>query len=231
MTCAGELLDPAIIKPKRLNFGKISRRMASKKMSVTITKGDGGPITPKIKNPEKLKGIDARLIEVEKGEKYTLEATLVPPFSGKRASTTVEIDTGVAGAPTIRLYAFATMQPRVAAQPYRFQLPVAPEDDWEGRVKLVWDSEPLPKITDVTINEPGLAVHAETKNGEQWIIVSMNEDFSPVLTARLVTVTTDDEENPSIKIPVITKRVRAARGAKGSRGVSGKKTDDRTRKN
>lgn len=228
LTCAGQILEPAVIQPNRLNFGKISRQTASKKMSVTITKGDGGPITPKIKDADKLKGIDAKLIEVEKGEKYTLEATLVPPFSGKRVTETLEIETGVADAPVVRLPAFATMQPRVVATPYRIQLPAEPQDGWEGRVKLVWDSEPLPKITDVSVNEPSMAVRTENKNGEQWIVVSLKKDYSPLLTARLVTVTTDDKENPSIRIPVVAQRAAAARRARGARG---KRVDDHMRKN
>ena len=224
LTCAGQILEAAHLQPRSLQFGKISRRSSSKQFKVNLTKADGGPISPRIVNADALKGLDAKIVEIVKGEKYELETTLRPPYTGTRVTKSIEIDMGVAEAPNIRVPAFATFKPRVAADPYRFQLPKESEKkEWEGRVKLVWDDETKPKVKEVAINEPGLSARLEEKDGDQWIVVTKNDKYEAVITPRLVTVLIDDKETPTVRIPVAAPKRTVPRSARRNKAAAGRK--------
>lgn len=184
-----------------MNFGKISQRMPSKTLKAVLTPGDGGPIKPRIVSKD-LKGLKATLKEIEEGQRYELEVTLLPPFSGKRFFKSVDIESGVKNAPDLRLSVTAAFLPRVAAEPYRLRMPKEPTPDWETRAKLVWDTEVNPKIIDVSVNEPGLTARAEEKDGEQWIVLTLNDKYEKLITPRMITVKTDDSESPSVRIGI-----------------------------
>ena len=213
LICKGKLLESAYVNPKRLNFGKISKHATSKTLKAVLTPGDGGPIKPHIVSQE-LKGVKATLHEIEAGKRYELEVTLVPPFEGKRLLRSVELESGVKDTPNIRVSISAAFKPRVVAQPYRLRLPKDPSPGWEQRAKLVWDTEKKPKILEVSINEEGLSARAVEEKGEQWIVVSMNDKYQPILTPRLITVTTDDTESPTVRITVSPHSRSAARTPK-----------------
>ena len=201
LTCKGKLLESAYVNPKRLNFGKISKHIASKTLKAVLTPGDGGPIKPRIL-PKEVKGVRATLNEIEAGQRYELEVTLLPPFEGKRLLRSVELESGVKDTPNIRVSISAAFKPRVVAEPYRLRVPKDPSPGWEQRAKLVWDSQKKPKILEVSVNEEGLSARAVVENGEQWIVVSMNEKYQPILTPRMITVKTDDTESPTVRIAV-----------------------------
>lgn len=201
LTCNGQLLESAFVNPKRINFGKISRRNPSKTIKAVLTPGDGGDIKPRIVSKE-IEGLKATLNEIEKGKRYELEVTLFPPFSGKRFLKSLDIESGVKNAPDVRVSVTAAFLARVAAEPYRLRMPKEPAPDWETRAKLVWDTEKNPKIIDVSVNDAGLTARAEEKNGEQWIVVTLNDKFEKLITPRMITVKTDDSESPSIRIGI-----------------------------
>ena len=201
LTCKGELLESAFVNPKRLNFGKISQRMPSKTLKAVLTQGDGGPIKPRIVSKD-LKGLKATLNEIEEGKRYELEVTLLPPFLGKRFFKRLDIESGVKNAPDLRISITAAFLPRVAAEPYRLRMPKEPTPDWETRAKLVWDTEENPKIIDVSVNEPGLTARAEEKDGEQWIVLTLNDKYEKLITPRMITVKTDDSVSPSVRISI-----------------------------
>ena len=87
--------------PKVVNFGKIARdaKPEQLKRTVTITRGDGGPLKLKLK-PVKTKGVEAKLKELKPGERYELEIALTPPFASERVHTRISLETGLPKAPT-----------------------------------------------------------------------------------------------------------------------------------
>ncbi|MCH8149017.1 MAG: hypothetical protein IH987_13725 [Planctomycetes bacterium] len=222
LTSKGKILEAAYVKPKRLNFGKISKSATSKTLTAVLTPGDGGPIKP-VLLPKEVKGVKATLKEIEPGKRYELEVTLVPPFDGKRLLRSVELDSGVKDTPSIRVSISATFKPRVIAKPYRLRLPKDASSGWEDRVKLVWDTPQKAKILKVEVNEEGFSARAVEENGEQWIVVSMNDKYQPILTPRLITVTTDDKEAPTVRITISPSGRSTARTPKERALAAGRK--------
>lgn len=213
LTCKGRILEPANLNPKRLSFGQVSRKAPAQTKKVIITRGDGGPLALKLV-PVDLQGFAVQLHEIEAGERYELEVTLAPPLESSRVRANLKLETGLAEAPIITIPAFATQVPRVVAQPRRFTLPAKLDSDYHQVVRLVWDDDAKHKILSVSANDPGLKVSLTEEDGEQEVVLEISDGYKPRSGARAVTVTTDDAEVPTIRVPIIMAKQTRTAGAR-----------------
>ena len=172
-----------------------------------ITRGDSPNFNVKLV-PAKLTNIKASLKEIEPGERYELEFALRPPFRLNRVITSVKLETGVAETPTVTLPVYATLIPKVAAQPPRFTIPRKRESKWEQSVRLVWDDDVPHRILSVTVNDADLKVLVSDKDGRQQVVLQVPEDYRIRRSGAIVTVKTDDTDVPTVEV-----RVRVARAA------------------
>lgn len=213
LTCKGRILEPVNLNPKRLSFGQVSRKASAQTKKVIITRGDGGPLALKLV-PIELQGFGAQLREIEPGERYELEVTLTPPLKSNRVRTNLKLETGLAEVPTITIPASATQIPRVVAQPRRFSIPAQRDSDFRQAVRLIWDDDAEHKILSVSANDPGLKVSLSEEDGKQEVVLEVSDGYKPRSGARTVTVTTDDTEVPTIRVPVIMARRARTAGAR-----------------
>jgi hypothetical protein len=194
-----------IVEPKLLNFGQVSRLQAVPPKKAVLTKGDGGPISPKLK-PFEQTGIEADLKEIEPGKTYELEVRLSQEFDGKLGRADLELETGVAEAPVIKFQVFARWLPRLAAKPRYFSLPTQPSVDTELRVSLEWDDVKPHKVTNVSIDDPDLRVRLVENNGQQEVVLLVPAGYQPQTTKRSVIIQTDDPEVKKFQVQAIAKR-------------------------
>lgn len=97
-------------QPSRgVSFDKVPRDAGPQTKTVLLTRGDGGPLRPRVRkittDEESLTppaNVTAELRELEPGERYELDVTVTPPWpEGKEwARAKVELETGVAEQPT-----------------------------------------------------------------------------------------------------------------------------------
>lgn len=210
------------LSPSRINFGRVSRRGPAKTNKVVITKGDGGPIAPKLL-PLDRPHFTAELHEIEPGERYELEVTMAPPFKTNHLRGSVKLETGIPDAPISTITVYGTVAPRVASKPRYFDVPKKRDADWKQSVRLVWDDEGKHRILGATVNDPDLKVWVNEEGDQQQIVLQVPSDYKSASGRRFVTVQTDDTESPTVQVPITIRR--APTMARGKRSTKGRPTD------
>ena len=196
------MLVPVNTRPRAVNFGQVPRDGSVHRKKVTITRGDAGPLTPKLA-PIEIQGVEAQLKEIEAGERYELEVTLTPPFKSDRLRGSLKLETGLADAPNVSIPLYGTIAPRVTATPRRFSVPKKREGDWQQSVRLVWHDGTPHKIVSATVNDPKLNVRVDEKdNGQQQVVLEVPADYTFQSSRRTVVIQTDDAETPRVRVPI-----------------------------
>lgn len=195
------MLVPINTKPTRINFGRVERGDEAKKKTVTLTRGDGGPIHPEIVRAGS-KEIAATLREVEPGERYDLDVEIKPPWPNKRLRSWVRVKTGVAKAPETSVPVYADVVPKVEATPQWFSVRLGSAKDLERSVRLQWHDKKSHEVQEVTVNDPELKVRVEDKNGGQMVVLTVPGGYQSPARTRTVTIKTGDEEVPILRVPV-----------------------------
>ncbi len=211
LECVANVKAPLKIEPQQdtLNFGSVKRSFPEQKQTITLLRGDGGPIHPHIAatgHPQ----IAAELKEIEPGEKYELEVTLSPPWPNGVLRGAMNIETGVAEVANQNLHVIANVTPRLAANPARFNVRVGNTEKTELTATLTWDGEPG-KLLEASVSDPGLQVELRENDGRQTVALEVPEGFGKDSRGPLnVTVKTDDPVVPTLQIPVTVVNVPAA---------------------
>ncbi len=115
LVCKGRILEALKITPKYIHFGRASPEAPTQK-TVSITRGDGGPLSPKLA-PINTQGLEAKINEIKPGEHYELVATLTPPFTSTRIQATLQLETGVPQSPIATIPVHAAFGPPGKAKP------------------------------------------------------------------------------------------------------------------
>jgi hypothetical protein len=207
LECAGNVLVPFKIEPRAVfntvSFGQIERTSESKRKTVTITRGDGGPLAPEllpIDDPH----IKASLREIEPGEHYELDIEIGPPWPKSQAvHANLKLKTGVSEAPEESIRVYGRIAPRLRASPPRFSIPRNLKSERDLRVSLVWSGGKPGNIIDVTTSDPQTSVRVEENNNRQMVVLRVPADYEPPTRGgAYVTVTTDDPEARTLSIRV-----------------------------
>jgi hypothetical protein len=187
-------------QPEVVNFAQIKRDTPEQKQTVTITRGDGGPLklhVSSIGNPQ----IKTDLREIEAGEKYELDVTISPPWPNGMLQGPIVLDTGVEQVPLETIHVFASVAPRLVAMPPRFMLQAAPASELSMTARLTWDGTPG-KILDVTTTDPATKVELVGEKDQQDIVLHVPAGYNPANKNGNISVRTDDPVVPLLQIPV-----------------------------
>ncbi len=202
LECEVNVLSAMRLTPATVNLGQIKRDAAEQKSIVKITRGDAGPLKPKVVstgNPS----IAAELREVTTGEEYELEITLKPPWPSGALRGNVKLETGVEEAPEESVAVYATIAARLQASPQRLMLRPDPEKETRAVARLNWDGEPKGNVLETKTDDPRLSVRLEEQKGQQMVVVDVPPGYEiPKGQVRNVVVTTDDPQVPTLQIPV-----------------------------
>ena len=200
LTCKGKALVAFHTDPTLLNFGKIERDSGPVTKTVTLTRGDGGPLHPKLGSMES--NLSAELREIEAGEKYALDITVNPPWPNDKLRGSVKIETGLEDAPEENVRIFGQLEPRLRAEPKSFVLPENTEQEADLRVTLVWAGPPG-KAVGATATDPNLSAKLIEEGGQQIVTLHVPANYErKQKTATQVSVVTDDPAVSSLRIPI-----------------------------
>ena len=214
LTCKGSVRSALKGRALSAGFGRIGRDSGSITKTVTLERGDGGPIAPEVL-PIGMPGLTAAIREVNAGEKYELDVTLSPPWPNERIRTTFNIKTGVDKSPTEQIRVSAEVDPRVRTQPPSFTLPREFPAASDYTVDIAWDKEGPQKILSAEINDPNITVQVEEADNKQRLALHVPAGYEQrKRQALVVTVLTDDTDMPKFTVPVRFQRPSRARGAK-----------------
>lgn len=205
LICKARTLIPLQITPPMVNFGRIARNAEEQTKTIVITRGDGDPIKPELE-PLKDQQFSAELNEIEPGEKYELVVTVKPPWGNDRLRGRLTLKTGLPQSPeeTIRLH--GNIDPRLKVVPRGYSIPRAIDADSEFKVQLHWTGE-AGNVVDVKVSDPALSARFEEQEGRQYVILSVPAGYKRKAgRASYVTIKTDDEIVPQMRISISEKR-------------------------
>jgi hypothetical protein len=214
----------AKVEPASANFAQIPRKAPAQTKTVTLTRGDAGPLTPRVLSinsspfkpglrasevsasqaaPPANPAIKAELREIEAGERYELDVTVSPPWPNSMLQGSVTVQTGIAEAPQEVIPVSVTLAPRLAVQPQLLRIPPQVDSDLDLTAKLIWSDNNPGKVVETTVNDAKLQVQAEDLDGQPVVVLHVPAGYQPSRSAGLfVTVKTDDPEAPTLQIQI-----------------------------
>jgi hypothetical protein len=224
LTGRGQMLEAARVMPATVNFGPIPRKEGSPSRTAKITRGDGGPIHPKLKEIRN-QAIRAELREVEAGEEYELEVTVSPPFAAAYFRDKIELETGIEQAPVMEVPLYATVTPRAAAVPTQVRIPPDVKPGWQQRITLRWDDNKPGRLLEASIRNPAVKAEIVELNDTQQVLLTVTEEYKPRMGRDSVTIKTDDPDMPQVLVQVMyqqpsTGTPQPARAARPTRRVT-----------
>ena len=124
--CKGQIFEPLKMMPNHVNFGNVSHEASTLQKTISLTRGDGGPLNPKLA-PVNTQGVEASIKEIEPGERYEIVVKLAPPLKSPRLAATLQLETGIAEAPTATIPVYATIASPPAPREDRIMGPPRPQ--------------------------------------------------------------------------------------------------------
>ena len=202
LDCEANVLTAMKSEPENINLGTVRRDAGAQKTVVKITRGDGGPMKPKVLTTGSPQ-IEAELNEIEPGEKYELVVTATPPWPNGMLRGSVQLETGVEQEPTRSIPVFATIPPRLQTTPQRFTLRPENPSDLKLVARLSWDDDKPGKALEASVNDAQLTARIEDQNNQQVVVLDVPAGYKgrPGLTTQVL-VKTDDAAAPTLQIPI-----------------------------
>ncbi len=108
LTCKGKVLVAFKASPRLANFRQVEANTTPMPQTVTITRGDGGPLDLKVTSTGK-PGIETYLEEVTPGEKYKLIISLGEGVQPGSLRSWVKLTTGIEQVPETTVPVYATI--------------------------------------------------------------------------------------------------------------------------
>lgn len=191
---------PFEAKPTGVYFGQLRRNSPTKHQTITLLRGDGGPISPEV-SLGRIPSIDAQICEIEPGEHYELEVWMTPPWPEGRFSDRLEISTGVDEAPTASITVAGKVLPRLTAIPQRLNYFGERTSSTVRSLTFRWDGPPG-KILSAKCTIPEATAIIRTHKGAQMVDVRLPPGSEPIPGRHSVLIKTDDAEVPTVSVPI-----------------------------
>jgi len=192
---------PLTMSPNRVNFDRIIRHEPTRTQTVTLRRGDAGPITPEVM-PARLPGLEAQVCEIEAGEHYELEISVGYPLPPGKFSDVFRVTTGVEEVPEVLLFVSGTVAPRLSVAPEQLNFPAERTTSLDRALHLHWDDGTAPKILHMETTLPDAGVRLENRHGADVIVVTLPAGTEPIPGHHQLTFATDDPEVPSYSVPI-----------------------------
>lgn len=203
LECLAKVLSAVQCEPDLVAFGQIDRDAPKQTQTIAVSRGDGGPLTPKVVSTSGNAQAVAELKELEPGEKYELTLTIEPPWPNNAIRGNVTLDTGVEQARFQEIAFYASIPPRLQAEPARLMVRPDPEHESRSTSTLRWAGGPPGKITQVTTSDPQVKAGVVEQDDAQVVVIDVPAGYRPTQrSGNIVTVLTDDPAAPSISIPL-----------------------------
>lgn len=206
LECVANIKAAMKVEPPNIAFGSLARDAGPQQKTVLITRGDAGPLSPKIVSTGKPE-VKAELRELEPGEKYELELTVGPPWPANMLRGTLVLETGVAEAPRETITYFANVAPRVTAAPNRFTIPPEAPEPLDLTAELRWSGGAPGRALEASTTAPDTTVELVEQGGRQRVVLHVPANYKPPrTTGYAVNVRTDDAAAPNVQIPIYVLR-------------------------
>jgi len=203
LECVAVISQAVKLSSPNLNFGQVPRSSGPVTKTITITRGDGGPLSPEIVPNPSNKNLTAELKELRPGEEYELVVTLSPPWPNEMMHRAITLKTGVEQSPQEIIPVVVQIMPRLAANPPRFSIPATVENDLDLSAQLSWSDGQPAGVTGVTTTDGRLKAEITERDNRQVVVLHVPAGYtSQPGTPSFVRLTTDDPDVPTFQIPI-----------------------------
>ena len=202
LTCKGQVKVAMSTTPSVANFGKVMRTDPPKQKTIEMTRGDGGPISPKLLGalPD---GVKAEIREIEAGERYTLDVTVGSPWPNESIKGSLKIATGVRESPDTTIRVVASVPARVQTTPRQYTVPVERETEFEQAISVKWNEGGSFMVLSAVPSDARLQVDIESAESAQRVILHVPPEYTPEGRGpHFVTINTSDDQAPSLQVPI-----------------------------
>ncbi len=208
-----------VVEPRTISFGRVNRNDGPQTKIIKLTRGDGGPIHPKIESTGH-ENVAAEVREIKAGEEYEVEVTIKPPWPNGYLRGQMKFDTGIEDGSTQEITVYASIPPRLRANPSRILVRRGQEEPQELTARLIWDSAGPAKVTDVSVSDPELKATLEKKDDRQLVKLTVPPNYeSDLRRGHKVIVKTDDPQVPEYAIGIYVTNVARNRANRIRRGT------------
>ncbi len=227
LTLKGEVKRYVDVSPASASFGRITDQ-EPRVRELTITNNTDTPLKLTL-NKRADDKFDYELIEKEPGKRYGLRVTANPPFTPGSLRSTLKLGTNIEEQKAVDIRAVATVPPRLEVQPSSVIVRKArsgskkPASEGIARVlRFTNYGKTKVRVLDAKVADPTIGVSVrERKEGQAYTIeIKLPAGYIPPLEGRMITITTDDPEQPEILVPIRgTARPRPSRTVDGKRAT------------
>lgn len=191
---------PAIAEPSVVNFGRIKNESATLHRTVSIFRGDGAALNPKIELGH-LPNVDAQLCEIEPGEHYELEVSVSPPFEPGRLHDRIMIHTGIDEVELIGISVSAMTPQRLTLTPGQVAFPVSRPAEITRTVNLTWNGSPG-NIVRATTTLPEATVTVGGNKKKPTVSILLGPGENDLKTKYQLALETDDPGTGTRMVPI-----------------------------
>ena len=217
LECVARVLVPIKATPRTAQFERVPRDAPAQHRTIELLPGDGGPISPSLLDTRG-PGIQAKLREIEPGQRYALDVTVSPPWPNEPVSGLVRLQTGVPQAPQMSIRVFARVLPRVEATPKHLRLSPRPGSVTSSVIRFRWHDGPPGKLLGAACDDPNVTVTVKDTARGQQVYVQVPPGYQPARASSAVTIRTDDPQAPTVRVLITYRRATkpGRRAGKGS---------------
>lgn len=193
--------------PSALNFGIIDPDAKEASQTVTIMRGDGGPISPKVARSQ-TPGLTAEIKEIHPGEHYEMTVRLSSPLALGAINGILMLETGLAESPQEGVRVIGTVAKRVQVVPDSLRVPAKVDKETERSVNILWHGGALNKILSATCTDPKLEARVFIQGRSQEIHLKVPAGYELPDPPPTVTIKTDDPTFAELKVPVAVEQAK-----------------------
>ncbi len=188
--------------PSALNFGLIDPEAKGASQTVSIMRGDGGPIAPKV-GQSQVPGLTAEIKEVVAGEHYEMTVRLAAPLALGAINGLLMLETGIPESLHESVRVIGTVTKRMQVVPEELRLPAKTTRETDRSMVVMWHTTTGNKIISASSSDPKLEAKVMIQGRSQEVHVKVPDGYELTVPWPTITIKTDDPERAEIKVPVV----------------------------
>lgn len=203
LNLTGLARQPVDVTPPSVQFGSVKYN-AELTRTVQITNNLADPLTLELLQTQSGK-FKAELVEIEPGKKFELIVTGNPPYDEGRNLTKFSLTTNVTDQPTLNIQAYASVKPRFQLTKKSITIPKPQSIESSHSITFINNGDTPITISsaEVVDDDSVTTTITEREAGKRYVIqVQFPADYLPPEKGTKLVLHTNDEQKPTIDIPI-----------------------------
>ncbi|MFQ5590854.1 MAG: redoxin family protein, partial [Phycisphaerae bacterium] len=192
------------VVPTNANFGKVAFDEPHKRV-LKITNNTDKPLELELDKTEEGE-FKFKIVEKIPGKNYELHVSMEPPYKAGRQQARLVLKTNFEQQSEIRTAASATIPNRLDVQPPTVTLGITRVDKaYKRPIRFYNYGKNSVKVLEATCDDPAVGLEVQERSAGRSYIITLDipKGYMPPPTGRTITIKTDDQEQPFVKVPLL----------------------------